>query len=79
MRPEDVLFWLRAQPFRPIRITMVGGQTYEVRHPEFVRLLRTSLLVFTPSETEDVFERAEMLSLVLIQKIEASESAALAP
>jgi hypothetical protein len=77
MRPEDVLFWLRAQPFRPIGIMMVGGRTYEIRHPEFVRLLRTSLIVFTPSDVDDVFDRAEMLSLVLVQTIEPGESAAL--
>jgi len=71
MRPDDVLFWLQAQPFQPFRITMNSGRVYEVRHPELVRLMRTSLVYFTPTEQADVFDRAEMIGLVLIDHIEA--------
>ena len=45
MRPEDVLPWLQATPFVPFRLTMNSGQTFEVRHPELIRLMRTSLIV----------------------------------
>ncbi len=74
MRPEDLLFWLRAQPFRPFRIVMVGGKTYEVRHPEFVRLMRSSLVHFTPSDQPEIYERGDMLGLVLIERIEPCEA-----
>jgi len=74
MRPDDLLFWLRAQPFRPFRMTMNSGRTIEVRHPELVRVLRTSLVYFTPSSQADVFERAEMIGLVLIEHIEAIDA-----
>ena len=68
MRPEDVLFWIQAQPFRPFRITMNSGRTLDVRHPELVRLMRTSLLYFTPARDQpQVAERAEMIGLVLIE------------
>ncbi len=70
MRPEDVLTWLHATPFVPFRILMNSGRTYEVRHPELVRLLRTNLMLFTPSGQPDVYDRAEMLGLVLIERIE---------
>jgi len=70
VRPEDVLFWLKAQPFQPFRITMNSGRTYDVRHSELVRLLRTSLVYFTPSDEPDVFDRAEMIGLILIDHIE---------
>lgn len=76
MRPEDILFWLRAQPFRPFRLTTNSGRTYDVRHSELVRLLRTSLLYFTPAEQDGVFDRAEMIGLVLIDHIEAIETTA---
>ena len=69
MRPEDVLFWLRAQPFYPFRITMNSGKTYDIRHPELVRLMRTSLVIFTPSDQPDVFDGAQMIGLVLIDHI----------
>ena len=70
MRPDDLLFWLKAQPFKPFRITMNNGRVYEVRHPELVRLMRTSLVYFTPSSQPDVFDRAEMIGLTLIDHIE---------
>jgi hypothetical protein len=76
VRPEDILFWLRAQPFVPFRITTNSGRSYDVRHSELVRLLRTSLLYFTPAEQPDVYDRVKMVVLVLIDPIEAIETAA---
>jgi hypothetical protein len=76
MRPEDILRWLQARPFQPFRITMNSGRSYDIRHPEFVRLLRTSLVIYTPSEQEGVFERGEMIGLVLIERIEPIEAPA---
>jgi hypothetical protein len=70
MRPDDILHWLRAQPFRPFRITMNSGRSYEIRHPEIVRVLRTSLIIFTPTEKEEVYETGDMIGLVLIERIE---------
>lgn len=78
MRPEDLLFWLCAQPFRPFRLTLNSGRTLEVRHPEVVRLMRTSLVYFTPTPEADVFERAEMISFVLIEHIEPIDAPAAA-
>lgn len=48
MRPDDFLTWLKAQPFRPFRFTLVRGKSYDVRHPELVRVGRTTLTLFTP-------------------------------
>jgi hypothetical protein len=76
MRPEDVLHWLQATPFVPFRMTMNSGLTFEVRHPELIRLMRTSLIYFTPSLDEGVFDRAQMFGLVLIERIERIERAA---
>lgn len=70
MRPEDILFWLQAQPFRPFRLTTVGGRSFEVRHPELLRLLRSSVIYFTPSEVPGVADRAEMTGLLLVEHIE---------
>jgi hypothetical protein len=36
---------LTNRPFRPFRLVMSSGQTYEVRHPEMAWLTRTSILV----------------------------------
>jgi len=36
---------LAARPFRPFRVVMSSGQTYEVRHPEMAMLTRSDILV----------------------------------
>lgn len=70
MRPSDVLFWLRAEPFVPFRIRMNSGGFYDVPHPELVRVMRSSVVLFTPSSEEGVMDRAQMIGLVLIERIE---------
>lgn len=37
MRPEDVLTWLRAAPFRPFRVTLESGRSFDIRHPEMMK------------------------------------------
>ena len=75
MRTEVVLHWIQAMPFVPLRFTMNSGFTFEVRHPELIRLMRTSLIYFTPSDHEGVYDRAQMFGLVLIERIEPVGSA----
>ena len=47
MCPEDILFWLKAVPFKPFRICLNSGRTYEIRHPEMLKVSRTTMLVFS--------------------------------
>jgi len=70
LRAEEFLTWLRATAFVPFRILMNSGRTYEVRHPELARALRGSVLLFTPTEDPDLYDRVEMIGLVLIERIE---------
>jgi len=77
MRPDDVLLWLRAAPFQPFRIVLNSGRTYTVRHPEMLRVGRTSVHFFWfAGEPVDPYERVEMFSLLLIERIEPVEAAA---
>jgi hypothetical protein len=78
MRPDDILYWLRASPFRPFRIVLVDGKTYDIRHPDFVRVMRSSVIVFEPSPVEEVYERGHMLGLVVMSRIEPIETTAAA-
>jgi hypothetical protein len=32
---QRVLDYVRAEPFRPFRIHMASGRTFDIRHPEF--------------------------------------------
>ena len=74
MRPEDILYWLKAVPFKPFRICLNSGRTYEIRHPEMLRLSRTTMNIFTfAGEPEDPYEKAEMVGLILVERIEPIE------
>ena len=75
MRPEDIFYYTRAVPFRPFRMVMNSGQTFEVFHPEMVRVARTSVYVFFAVRPEDPVEGFESVSLVLIERIEFIELA----
>ncbi|MBW3540300.1 MAG: hypothetical protein KY476_08520 [Planctomycetes bacterium] len=67
----DILNYVYAQPFRPFRIQMVGGRTFDVRHPEMIRVGNTTVHVFAPSPEDDrVYERVHLLGLSLIESIE---------
>jgi len=79
MRPDDLLTWVRAVPFRPFRICLNSGRTFEIRHPEMVRVGRTIINVFSfAGEPGDPYERMEMVSLLLIERIEPVETPSLA-
>lgn len=73
MRPEDLLHWLRATPFVPFRIRLNSGRTFDIRHPEMVRLSRTTIHIYTSQIEPEVYEKMEMIGLVLIESIEPLE------
>jgi hypothetical protein len=54
---------------------MAGGRTYDIRHPEMVRVGTDSLIVFTfVSDDPEIYDRWETVSLVLIESIAYPES-----
>ncbi len=68
--PQELLNYLKAQPFRPFRIHMASGEHFDVRHPEMVRVGRNVLILFTMvSDSPDLFDRWETLSLMLMERI----------
>ncbi len=70
MSPREVLNYLQTVPFRPFRIHMNSGRFFDIRHPEMVRVGRRDVLIFTfVSETPDVYDRWENVSLMLIEAI----------
>lgn len=59
-----------AEPFQPFRIHTASGRTFEVRHPEFVKVGRSTMTVYVPPENDpDGPQRWEEISLVLIESI----------
>ena len=45
MRPDEIRAHLRKEPFRPIRIYISDGSSYEVRHPEMANVSRTEVVI----------------------------------
>ena len=70
MAPQEVLNCFKAEPFRPFRIWMASGRTYEIRHPGMVRVTLTALVIFSSfSESPDIFDKWETASLGHIESI----------
>ncbi len=61
-----------AEPFRPFRIQMSSGRTFEIRHPEMVQVGRNTMTIFTflSDNPEEAKERQVEVSLLLIETIE---------
>ena len=73
--PRDILNYLHTEPFRPFQMRMAGGRTYDIRHPEMVRVGRSSLIVFTfVCDDPEIYDRWETVSLMLIESIAHPES-----
>ena len=74
MTPQEVLNYLQVQPFRPFRIRMNSGRTFDVRHPEMVRVGKRDLLIFTfVSDDANIYDRWENLALLLIESLSPLE------
>ncbi len=73
MRPEDLRTFLKAAPFRPFRITMTSGRSFDVRHPEMLNLTRSTALIFNVAD-DGIAESFEMFSLLLIESAKPIES-----
>jgi hypothetical protein len=70
LSPSQILIYVKAQPFLPFRVYMASGKTFDVRHPEMVKLGKSSFLIFyfEPGGNE-VFDQWETVSLMLIESI----------
>jgi hypothetical protein len=67
---------LSQQPFRPFRVVMSSGQSYEVRHPEMAMLTRTDILVGT-DVVDDVpagFKICSLLHVTAVEPLEGTPS-----
>jgi len=61
---------LSQQPFKPFRLVMSSGQSYEVPHPEMAMLTRTDLLVGVGDTDEGVPAEFKICSLLHVTAIE---------
>jgi hypothetical protein len=75
MTPREVLNYVQANPFRPFRIRMNSGRTFDIRDPEMVRVGARDVLIFTlVSDAPEVYDRWENLSLLQIESLSPLEA-----
>ncbi len=67
---------LKAQPFKPFRLVMSSGQTFDVRHPEMAFLSRTSIYVGVDVADDNVPSDFRICSLLHVTAIEPLKAAA---
>ena len=61
---------LAQRPFKPFRLVMSSGQTYEVRHPEMAMLTRSDILVGVGDTDEGIAAEFKICSLLHVTSIE---------
>ncbi|MBX9680256.1 MAG: hypothetical protein K2X38_15965 [Gemmataceae bacterium] len=61
---------LTQRPFKPFRLVMANGQSYEVRHPEMAWLTRTDILVGINESEEGVPAEFRICSLLHVATVE---------
>lgn len=57
LTPRNLIEQVSAEPFRPFRIHMASGQTFDVRHPENIAVSRSTAKLFTPLDDSNDDER----------------------
>ena len=75
MSPERILEHLRRRPFRPIRIFLSDGSSYEVRHPELALVTRREVVIGLESAEAEVPERSVFCDPLHITRIELIDGA----
>jgi hypothetical protein len=77
MRTGDILRILQVQPFRAFRLYVLETTVFEVRHPEFVFVGRSTLtLTLSPGTAE---EREVVIALMHITRLEPIPPAPASP
>ena len=69
MRPEDLHEFTRKRPFLPYRIHITGGQTYDVRHPDQVIVLRSRVVIAVGADS-GVADHVDHVALIHIVRVE---------
>lgn len=68
--PQTILGYVKAEPFRPFRIHMASGRTFDIRHPELIKVLKNYALIFkVTGDSPDFPKEWESISLMLTESV----------
>lgn len=75
MSPQEFLKYVKAEPFRPFRIRMNSGRTFDIRHPEMIRVTKRALVIFSSvNDSLDVYDDWESVSPLLVESVSFLEA-----
>lgn len=67
---STIMTYVKAESFRPFRIHMASGRTFDIRHPEMIKAGKAHLVIFTyVSDKPDMVDHWDTVSLMLIENI----------
>ncbi len=70
MRPTQVRDHLKTRPFRPIRVYVSDGSSYEIRHPEMAYVTVSQVLIALEMSEDNLPDRVVFCDPVHITRIE---------
>lgn len=72
---QTIQGYVKAEPFRPFRLHLVSGRTFDIRHPEMIKVLQTTLLVFKAArDSQELTDEWETVSMMFIESISHFEA-----
>jgi hypothetical protein len=75
MTPKEILNYVKAQPFRPFRIGMANGRSFDIRHPKTVEVGTRDLLIFEfVGDSPQVYDGWDSVSLSLVESLSYLET-----
>ena len=70
MTYRKVSEYVLAEPFRPFRLKMASGQSFDIRHPEMILVGKSSVRVYSKAKPDSTSEHWQDVSLMLMEAIE---------
>jgi len=68
---QELHQFTNAEPFRPFRIQMASGRSFDIRHPENIRIGANTVYVFLFSQSDQrIVEQMVMLGYTLMESVE---------
>ena len=75
MTKQAIQGYVKAEPFRPFRLHLASGRTFDIGHPEMIKLLQNYLVVFRPTGNSDGFsDEWDSVSLMLLESVSHLEA-----
>jgi len=70
MRAKKIREYLRAAPFKPFRVFLSDGSSYDVQHPEFAWITTSHLFVGSDADADGVPTQDVTCDLLHVTRIE---------